>query len=75
MQQLVARHWQMSYWVVGGDYTDTHFTELAPGAREERLGPFATYREAYDVWSARARATVDVATVRYRIVKNDSAAA
>ncbi len=62
----------MSYWVVGGDYTDTRFKELAPGAREERLGPFASYREAWDVWSARARATVDVATVRYRIVASDS---
>jgi len=24
------------------------------------------------VWSARARATVDIATARYRIVKNDA---
>jgi hypothetical protein len=63
----------MGYWVVGGDYTDTSFERLAPGAREERLGPFATYREAWDVWSARARATVDVATVRYRIVKSEAA--
>jgi hypothetical protein len=63
----------MSYWVVGGDYTDTRFERLAPGAREERLGPFVTYREAWDVWSARARATVDIATVRYRIVKNEAA--
>ncbi len=65
----------MSYWVVGGDYTDTRFTALAPGAREERFGPFASYLEAWDVWSARARATVDIATVRYRIVESDSEAA
>jgi Domain of unknown function (DUF4170) len=65
----------MSYWVVGGDYTDTRFNELAPGTREERLGPFASYREAWDVWSARARATVDIATVRYRIVESDAEAA
>ena len=63
----------MSYWVVGGDYEDTRFERLAPGAQEERLGPFATYREAWDVWSARARATVDIATVRYRIVRNEAA--
>jgi hypothetical protein len=58
----------MRYWVVGGEYQDTTFTVFAPGAREERYGPFASYDEAYAAWSARARATIDYATVRYRIV-------
>lgn len=63
-----------AYWVVGGEYTDTSFKEIAPGKREERYGPFATYREAYAAWSARARATIDDATVRYRIVEQAPAA-
>jgi len=55
------------YWVVGGEYTDTTFATLAPGKREERIGPFDDYDEAYKIWFARARATVDDATIYYRI--------
>ena len=29
------------YWVVGGEYADTSFSQLAPGKREERLGALA----------------------------------
>jgi hypothetical protein len=65
----------MRYWVVGGDYTDTSFAALAPGAREERIGPFASYHEAHDAWSARARASIDYATVRYRIIAEEEQAA
>lgn len=57
------------FWVVGGEYTDTSFTRLAPGKTEERIGPFARYQDAYDAWLVRARATIDDATVRYRIVE------
>jgi Domain of unknown function (DUF4170) len=57
-----------TYWVIGGEFTDTSFRKLAPGAVEERLGPYRTYREAYQAWQARARATIDDATVRFRIV-------
>jgi cobyrinic acid a,c-diamide synthase len=57
------------FWVVGGEYIDTGFQELAPGTAEERLGPFATYKEAHDAWQARSWATVDTATRRYRIVE------
>ena len=60
------------FWVVGGEYADLSFTALAPGAAEERLGPFATYHEAFEVWQARARATVDDAMVRFRIVEEKS---
>lgn len=60
------------FWVVGGEYTDTNFIKLAHGKAEERHGPFATYREAYEVWSARARATIDDATVRFRIIEDAS---
>ena len=58
-----------SYWVVGGEYADARFERLAPGAREERPGPFATYDEAYVKWQERARATVDDALVWFRIVE------
>ena len=57
------------YWVVGGEYADVKFERLAPGAREERHGPFPTYAEAYTVWQARARATIDDALIRFRIVE------
>jgi len=56
------------YWVVGGEYADLGFDRLASGSREERHGPFATYNEAFMVWQARARATIDDALVRFRIV-------
>lgn len=62
------------YWVIGGEYVDTSFRDLAPGKKEERYGPFPTYHEAYQEWSGRARATIDDATVRYRIVESDSSA-
>jgi hypothetical protein len=63
----------MSYWVVGGEYRDATFTEMAPGAQKERLGPFATYEEAHKVWATRAWATVDNALMRFRIVRDDDA--
>jgi len=57
------------YWVLGGEYTDTGFRNLVPGLSEERFGPFETYKAAHDEWQARAWATVDSATKRYRIVE------
>jgi Domain of unknown function (DUF4170) len=57
------------YWVLGGDYTDTGFRDLVPGAREERYGPYDSYHAAHDAWQTRSWATVDSATKRYRIVE------
>jgi len=59
------------YWVVGGVYRDTKFDTLAPGRDLERYGPFADYREAHDVWAARAWATVDDCHCRFRIVEGN----
>jgi len=59
----------MGFWVIGGEYRDTQFKEIAPGQSEERHGPFATYEEAHKKWSARAWATVDDAMARFRIVE------
>jgi uncharacterized protein YndB with AHSA1/START domain len=68
--ELMAR-----YWVVGGEYTDTRFERLAPGTNEERHGPFDTYEQAHEVWQARARATVDNALVRFRILEESGGSA
>ena len=57
------------YWVVGGEYTDTQFATIAPGRTLEQLGPFATYKEAHQVWSSRAWATVDNCNARFRVVE------
>ena len=57
------------YWVTGGEYADTSFAALAPGKSEERHGPFPSYDEAFRHWQERARATIDDATVRFRIVE------
>jgi hypothetical protein len=59
----------MSYWVLGGEYTDTDFRRVAAGKAEERLGPCSTIKEARDAWASRAFATIDHCLVRYRIVE------
>lgn len=50
------------YWVVGGEYTDTHFAKVAAGASEEWIGPFVDYQAAKKEWARRAWGTVDSAT-------------
>ncbi len=57
------------YWVVGGEYTDTAFTTVVPGTTEDHLGPFETYQDAHAAWQAKAWATVDSCTKRYRIIE------
>ena len=59
-----------AFWVVGGEYADLTFTTLVKDATLERHGPFATYHDAYEVWQARARATIDDAMIRFRIVED-----
>jgi len=65
----------MAFWVIGGEYASTRFERIAPGGREERIGPFASYEEAKAAWAARAFATVDDAHARYRIVEAPDAPA
>lgn len=55
------------YWVVGGPYTDSHFSEPAAGGGEQWSGPFKTYEEAKIEWARLAWSTVDDAMCRYRI--------
>lgn len=63
----VVREGGEEFWVVGGAYTDTDFRTIAQGGAEERIGPFATYEKALEVWRSTAWATVDDGYVRYRI--------
>lgn len=56
-----------SWYVVGGEYADSHFTHLAEGAKLESYGPFPR-SEALAVWRALTGKTVDNAMVRYDIV-------
>ena len=64
----------MAYWVVGGEYTDTRFDRLAPGKTLETYGPYGTYKQAHDVWAARAWATVDDCQSRFRVVEGSETA-
>jgi hypothetical protein len=60
------------YWVVGGEYKDTDFKNLAEGVELEEFGPFHTYEAARKEWQARNMAKIDNAMVRYRIVQTAS---
>lgn len=52
------------FFVVGGEYADTSFTEPSAGTELERRGPFSE-REAKAVWRDLTGKTVDNALVRY----------
>lgn len=52
------------FFVVGGEYADTSFTEPAPGTELERRGPYSE-REAKTIWRDLTGKTVDNAMVRY----------
>ncbi len=56
------------FWVVGGIYKDTRFSEPESGA-EQWYGPFDSYEAAKAEWGRRAWATVDDAHARFRIEK------
>ncbi|MGH6961306.1 MAG: DUF4170 domain-containing protein [Dongiaceae bacterium] len=56
------------YWVVGGTYKDTRFTQ-PEGGTEQWHGPFDSYDAAKAEWGRRAWATVDDALARFRIEK------
>ncbi|GAB4365005.1 MAG: hypothetical protein Kow00114_22010 [Kiloniellaceae bacterium] len=63
----------IQYYVVGGEYKDTHFVE-AVGGDEKWFGPFADYDTAMKEWAKHAWQTVDECTTRYRIecIDNDA---
>jgi hypothetical protein len=52
------------FYVIGGEYADTSFTEPSAGTQLEKHGPFSE-REAKVVWRDLTGKTVDNALVRY----------
>ena len=58
----------MSYWVVGGIYKDTSFTELEIGNDLERYGPYNTFDEAKKEWDRISWKNVDSCNTRYVIL-------
>ncbi len=59
------------FWVVGGEYRDSGFRDMARGCDEEWIGPYDDYDSAMAEWNKRAWTKVDVATTRYRIERID----
>ncbi len=59
------------FWVIGGTYRDSGFSELAPGTTEVREGPFDTYDAANKAWQALAWSTVDDALAQYHIEEEE----
>jgi Domain of unknown function (DUF4170) len=52
------------FFVIGGEYADTSFTEPATGTELEKRGPYSE-REAKAIWRELTGKTVDNALVRY----------
>ncbi|WP_259782214.1 DUF4170 domain-containing protein [Aestuariispira ectoiniformans] len=55
------------YYVVGGLYKDTSFTNIADGEKLWKFGPFDNYEEAVAVWRAKAMETIDEAYAKFNI--------
>ena len=54
------------YWVVGGAYTHTKFTEIANGETERCFVPYASEDEARKMWSGLSMAAINDCHVCYR---------
>lgn len=60
---------EQKFYVVGGEYADTTFKDLAKGGDPEVYGPFLE-PEAKDFWRSITAKTVDNAMIRY-VLKAD----
>jgi hypothetical protein len=58
------------FWVVGGEFRDTSFSEIVDG-EVEAFGPFPSYDTALQLWKERSQATRPLAHVRYTIAVNN----
>lgn len=56
------------FWVVGGEYKDTRFTEIKDGTRQI-FGPFESYDQARSKWQAAAEMTRCNAHMRFTIAR------
>lgn len=65
----ILHEFSTEFWVVGGTYKSTDFSETVDGSPEERIGPFDDYEAAKAEWQKKAWASVDDAHSRYRIEK------
>jgi hypothetical protein len=65
--RLVPSDETLPYFVIGGRYSDTTFTNLI--AADPTVGPFSTYDESVEVWRASSMQHVDEAFVRYLVVQ------
>jgi hypothetical protein len=54
------------FWVIGGEYTDTHFERLVEGTGQV-YGPFDSYDKAKEVWEHQSVATRCRALMRFAI--------
>ncbi len=59
------------YWVFGGEYESTDFTEMAEGRVEERYGPFENYAADKEEWARLSSAGVGNGHLRYFIRKQE----
>ena len=57
------------FWVIGGEFRDTSFSEMIADA--EAFGPFPSYDKALQLWKERSQATRPLAHVRYTIATNN----
>ena len=61
------------FWVTGGSYKDSSFSDFADGTSEVREGPFQTYEAANKAWQGLAWATVDDALSQFHIEEEEVA--
>ena len=59
---------QLLHLVFGGELDDPDSLHFADLAKLDLVGIYPNYRAAYDVWKAKAQATVDNARMRYFVV-------
>lgn len=54
------------FWVIGGEYSDTHFTTVVEGSAQA-FGPFRSYEDAKQVWRDRSIENRHKAHMRFTI--------
>jgi hypothetical protein len=59
---------QLLHLVFGGELDDLDELRFADLGKLDMVGIYPNYRAAYDVWKAKAQATVDNARMRYFVV-------
>ncbi len=63
-----------SYWVIGGEFRDTGFTELVAGT-ERVFGPYPDREQALRAWRNLATETRSMCLARFMVVHEGASAA